>query len=93
MYKSLNYSYPAAYVYCALATGLSGLIAYYLVVYILNQSAMTLQRSTEFILFLRGGNSKTARKGGYSGWLCKLFPQTLLWPWPVGFAGCAYKLG
>jgi len=57
----------------------------------LNQSAMTLQRSTEFILFLRFGNPKTDLKGGYSGWLYKLFPQTLLWRWLVGFAGCAYK--
>jgi hypothetical protein len=65
---------PNVWPYTALlATGLPFLSSEYQTIIFFNQSTQTLQRSTEFILFLWVGNPKIAFKGGYLGLLCKLF--------------------
>jgi hypothetical protein len=48
---------------------------YFLVIFYLHQP---IHEAQIYFVFLSGGNPKTVLKGGYSGWLCKLFDKALV---------------
>ena len=62
-----------------LGVGCMSLFVFYLANILTCQIALLYPRSTNlFCFFLSGFNPKTVLKGGYLGWLCKLFDKALV---------------